>query len=435
MKPLLSVLLPTLLSLGPVNLPSASPSRAFCSLMTGGELDGTRNTLFIATSTGDSLPASGQPSWNAGATPENLLRGPAFSQLMRVDRISTYASPDLRKAIKSAKNRVLVIPWAYGPDCRSATFEGGALWLPSGTRALFGAGLRPRGDWVGGVPTFDAGHPRNVPYPVADAYVRETKDKDALSPDDLLSFLDSVPRTQPRLDRRTDFFRYMKRSAAVLRWAERHPDQAERWPVADRVAGAMEGRAVAAFDTVSAPFAGTYRFVIDIPGRDSIVFFGRSPVYPTNLLWHERGVGPRKSAEPYGYYLLIGAVEAAENLPAGFPRMETGRGFPKRTSQGFVAFSFKPTLVTRDSTVWNAGFELFRAASEIMADPGAEFELRKIDQFSSSRDRVRSVGYTSGSMVRLATGSLRASLIVRDGDRTVATIRATRISRETFTSY
>src|SRR5687767_8598305 len=217
MKTLLSVLAPTLLSVGSLNLPFTSPLRPFCSLMRGGELEGTGNTLFIATSTGDSLPSSGQPSWNADATPENVLRGPAFSPLLRLDRISTYASPDLRKAIRSAGNRVLVIPWAYGPDCRSATFDGGASWLPFGSRVLFGGSLRPRAEWVDGVPTFDVGHPRNIPYPIADAYVRETKGKDALSPDDLLSFLDSIPRTQPRVDRRTDYFRYMARSAAVLR--------------------------------------------------------------------------------------------------------------------------------------------------------------------------------------------------------------------------
>lgn len=430
----LSFLLPALFLGSGVLTPDHS-KRAFCSLMTGGELEGAKNTLFIATSTDDSLPASGAPAWTADASDGYVLKGPAFSQLMRVERVSTHASPDLRKAIKSANNRVLVIPWAYGPDCRTATFEGSALWLSSGARALFGAGLRRRADWVDGVPTFDVGHPRNIPYPVAEAYARETKGKGALSPDDLLSFLDFIPRVQPQLDRRTDYFRFMKRSAAILQWAKRHPDQAQRWPVVDWVSHAIERRAVAAFDTVRAPFAGTYRFVIDIPGRDSIVFFGRSPVYPTSLLWHQRGSGPRKSAEPYGYYLLTWAVQSPENIPTEFPRMQAGKGSPKRTSQGYIAFSFKPTLVTRDSTVWNADFDLFRAAGELMADPDAELELRKIGQFSSSRDRMQAVGYTPGSMVRLATGSMRAILTVTDGDRIVATIRATRISRETFKSY
>ena len=428
-------LIAVLFRIGGESIESPTPSRAFCSMITSGELENAKSTLFIAISTNDSLPSARAHSWSAQPNAENTFPGPAYSQLMRVERLSTKAPRSLRQAIRSANNRVLVIPWSYGPDCRTATFEGSALWLPSGARALFGAVLRARAEWVDGVPTFDVGHPRNTPYPIANAYERETKGKDALSPDDLLSFLDSIPPIQPQLDRRTDYFRYMKRSAAVLRWAKKHPDQAKRWPVADRVAWAIEGRAVAAFDTVNAPFAGTYRFVIDIPGRDSIVFFGRSPVYPTSLLWHERGIGPRKSSEPYGYYLLIGAVQNPENLPTEFPRMQDGNAAPKRTSQGYIAFSFKPTLVTRDSTVWNAGFELLRTAGEIMNDPDAELELRKLNQFASASDRVRSVGYTPGSMVRLATGSLRASLTVRDGDRTVATIRATRISSETFKSY
>jgi hypothetical protein len=53
-----------------------------------------------------------------------------------------------------AREAVLV-PWAYGPDCRPVRWSGRLRWMPEGTRGAFTGWLRPQEGWIGGLPTFD----------------------------------------------------------------------------------------------------------------------------------------------------------------------------------------------------------------------------------------------------------------------------------------
>ncbi len=49
----------------------------------------------------------------------------------------------------------VLVPWAYGPDCRPIAWSGQLGWIPAGTRGAVTGWLRPRAGWIGGVPTFD----------------------------------------------------------------------------------------------------------------------------------------------------------------------------------------------------------------------------------------------------------------------------------------
>jgi hypothetical protein len=49
----------------------------------------------------------------------------------------------------------VLVPWAYGPDCRPIAWSGQLGWIPTGTQGAVTGWLRPRAGWIGGVPTFD----------------------------------------------------------------------------------------------------------------------------------------------------------------------------------------------------------------------------------------------------------------------------------------
>ena len=49
----------------------------------------------------------------------------------------------------------VVVPWAYGPDCRPIAWSGRLRWLAEGTRGAVTGWLRPQEGWIAGLPTFD----------------------------------------------------------------------------------------------------------------------------------------------------------------------------------------------------------------------------------------------------------------------------------------
>jgi hypothetical protein len=49
----------------------------------------------------------------------------------------------------------VVVPWAYGPDCRPVAWTDRLEWIPPGTQGFLTGWLRPRERWLAGVPTFD----------------------------------------------------------------------------------------------------------------------------------------------------------------------------------------------------------------------------------------------------------------------------------------
>jgi hypothetical protein len=49
----------------------------------------------------------------------------------------------------------ILIPWAFGPDCRPIPWGSAHPWSPPDEPAVYSARPRPRDEWVDGLPTFD----------------------------------------------------------------------------------------------------------------------------------------------------------------------------------------------------------------------------------------------------------------------------------------
>jgi hypothetical protein len=126
-----------------------------------------------------------------------------------------------------AREAVLV-PWAYGPDCRPIAWSGRIRWMPEGIRGAITGWLRPTEGWLGGLPTLDVemawrepvwaeGEPR---WPEA------VSDKRRMTPEEFAELYSALPT-----------FELLKRDPKVAvermrRWQREHAELAELAPAA-----------------------------------------------------------------------------------------------------------------------------------------------------------------------------------------------------------
>lgn len=185
---------------------------------------------FIGTASNDTVLAG------AGRLPFEWERTPRtiFGQVVRVERLGGSAS---EKSMAGATNRptdVVIVPWAYGPDCRLLAWDSSARWVPLGTRALFTGQLRERADWIDGRPTIDVHTTTSVPYVgAAPRYRTVTRNPTtmapdpALTPDQLLDLYDVLP---PRFRGDEDSATVRGLNEWIRNWTSDHADLVRRYP-------------------------------------------------------------------------------------------------------------------------------------------------------------------------------------------------------------
>jgi len=410
---------------------AASDARAhnsFCSIDQFAAYTGKTATLFIGVATADSLPG-GTPVMKRAAifAPQDSapLAAPAWSQIVTIERLSTSAPATLADAIRQSGDRVLLIPWVYGSDCTPGSWTGGALWMEPGTRGFFGGMLRPKERWVGDVPTFDVGAPFDIPYPSGGGFRIHLRGGIPLTADELMSLYDSIPRlTFERTDRVTWLKREAERWETLMEWAERHPDQAGRPPVATMLTIARRESGLLPYHLLLSPLAGTWHFTVELPGHEAVSMYGRTEERASSIIASSDGSVRRWELEgitPYGYSLLM-------VMTRSLPDLEIPR-WPPTQRQGYLSAAFEPELVTPDSTVWGAGAELFGAVGLLPESPELRKEfghLRMAARAFVSEGRPR---HAPGRIVVRPDGSARLELIYRDVNGVVATIRGERVSK------
>lgn len=71
----------------------------------------------------------------------------------------------LRERLRRGEGEAVIVPWGLGANCGPVAWRHTALWMRPGGRTVLTATLRPRREWIGGVPTFDAYRIARPPYP------------------------------------------------------------------------------------------------------------------------------------------------------------------------------------------------------------------------------------------------------------------------------
>ena len=387
---------------------------AACSLIPFGVYEHSGVRLFIGAATTDSLPIKLTRSFTTRAGGTEDLPPPRFAQVVQVERLSVRVPADVRNAVRANGGRILVVPWGYGPDCSPASWTGKALWTTPGQRGVFAVKLRERQRWENGIPTVDVTAPWHVPYPSAVGFTSARKEP-LLTLDELLSMYDSIP---PAVQERPDD---PERRKAIYKWAELHPNLASRQPLSGLVRQARSTEVTAPFNARESPVAGTYRFVIQLVGSDSVVLFGRTEIRATGLLWPLDSAGEQLSRPPMtpnGYYLYLELARSLSELPTRTPNRGHG---------GFLAASFEPVTISPDSTVWRAGAELLGSAVRVVADSvlKTRFSAAAQKEFAGLG---RTPNYTPGRFVRRADGSVNLVVELRAGDELIGTILGARVS-------
>ncbi len=146
----------------------------------------------------------------------DTLRDGQKVQLLRVNGAASEL--DAREAI--------VVPWAYGPDCRPIAWSARLAWIPPGTRGAMTGRLRPRDGWLDGVPTFDVEMAWREPLWILDdpRWPHGGSGSERLTPEEFLGLYAALPEAE-QLERYPD-----KTAARVRDWEHRHQQLADRAP-------------------------------------------------------------------------------------------------------------------------------------------------------------------------------------------------------------
>ena len=400
----------------------------FCSIDPLGVFDFS-DSYFTGVATSDSLAGGSVRRYYRPETRDSGALQPANGQVVTVRRLTRRASSEFRDALKESGDRALLVPWSYGPDCRPMRWDGPALWMSPGEGGLFSGTLRPRASWVNNLPTLDV-TPYLTPYPLVSAFGRSLANGQSLSADELMSFYDALPKlslpngnTDNAARERSEY------RDALLAWAAENPDLAARPPVSERVAGIRVTIALAPYANRNSPLAGTWRFVIRVPGLDSAVVFGRTRSSGGNgfipKAYEHADVYSLNGTAPFGYYLHMQVAKSVSDLDALTSR--------SRRNDGYLPASFEPELLTGDSTVWAGGADIFRAAADLTKESLLKDELTRFARMFQPTGKRGRPFYAPGRIVRLRDGSIRLEHDHYDGDRVFARITGERVATTVWT--
>jgi hypothetical protein len=133
----------------------------------------------------------------------------------------------LRSPRPGTEREAVVVPWAYGPDCRPIAWSGPLPWIPAGTRGVVTGWLRSRDRWLDGVPTYDVEMAWREPlWAQADPRWTHPGGGELLTPDEFLELYAALPE-ETQLERSP-----AQVARRAREWARRHSALAKRPPAA-----------------------------------------------------------------------------------------------------------------------------------------------------------------------------------------------------------
>ena len=348
-----------------------------------------------------------------------------FGQVVRVERWGSNV-----EALGAGKREtVVVVPWDYGPDCRTTIWSRSWHWLPVGTRLFFSPRVRRPTITTDSQPVFDAfapqfdAYPSRYPDPVMG---RALKD---LTVDQLFELFERLPSAEEIEE--SDW----SATDSALSWAEMNPSLARKYPareigfVLTLAAGESHVR------KIPIPVAGTYRFTFTYPNGTQRFFFLRTGDRASGA-WHIlRGDIPDSEPQvrPWtkqldGYELSVWVARRESQLP----------DLPDFTKRYEYPIGVRETAETTGAAVsWRADFETSGLYSfKVIDDPQLD-SLASLhgEWFFSKYDSGGVVG-DPGRFTRDGQGNITFEQLVPLIDGRAMRISAERVSlrtvRDTF---
>ena len=181
---------------------------------------------------GGMLGLSAPPAWACDPVwlPIARPQGIAFFVATASGTVPGGQRAELRLAGGSAaslqRGPVILVPWHYGADCRPIPWNADEAWRLPRTEAFYTGQLRPRDQWVGGVPTIDIHMAWREPlWQRADArWTRHEAREALLTPAEFFTVYEGLPTEDAFTGDRETIL------AQVSAWVAKHPSLAQREP-------------------------------------------------------------------------------------------------------------------------------------------------------------------------------------------------------------
>ncbi len=365
----------------------------------------------IVTATADTLQAG------PGSVQYRVERGDTeravYGQVVRLERAGGADAAGL----PAETDRVVLVPWGYDPGCQTTRWSESARWIDPGSRGLLWSTLRPRAQWVDGLPTFDVGDAYQAPYP---GRTREMPADSMLSVEQMFDLVALLPEYEAYDADPEGAVR------PLLAWARAHPGLARLYPARVMVGDAEHGVRYVRLKRVRPPLAGTYRFSVSVDGDAPRTFFARTEPAPTTE-WNpwrkaEDPFFPAADAPLHGYSLLLAAATAADSLSAG--RVQ-GR-------EGYVSVLAAPDSTVGGVQFWRGQMELRLAFSALPGDSVLARAARAEGERYARRSQAGEPIEVLGRLLLRPDGSVAMEQTSVLDDGRVVTIRGERISRVTI---
>jgi hypothetical protein len=394
-----------------VGVPLVVPTASHACSKVGFQAIRSANTAhFIATTMADTvLTGAGTVRYvvapgHSGPAVERLV----FGQVVAVERIGGLASRGLRQP-----QRVVLVPWDYGPDCTPTPWTRSAAWVDAGTRGLFSGVLRDSVHWAGGVPTFDVFAPEFEPYPQRverQRRGRSVPQDSMVSMEELFQLIELFP------DQRLLPDSAEAATAALFAWARANPALNHRYPIANALTSARYLVARQRLRAIRSPFVGTYQLTVSLSGGSPRVFYARTRSFPTTA-WSftekpERPVDdPTTVPRPDGYTLLAAVSLSVDSLPENcYQRRDI-------TREGYLAVVDARPDSTTDARSWIGKLEVDLAERAFRGDAAlGQFAKAEFEAYSR-RSRAGLRAEAPARFTRSADGSIRVeqTLTLDDG--------------------
>ncbi|HEX8243920.1 MAG TPA: hypothetical protein VF541_10500 [Longimicrobium sp.] len=397
-----------------------APTAALACSMGGYPIVQSRTSAYlVATSAADTLeagPGAVRYRVSTDAFGRALDRAAVYGQVAEVERIGGPAARGLDPSVK----RVVLVPWSYGPDCRTVPWTSSARWVEPGTHGLFMATLRDRRYWAGGIPTFDVFTPYDDPYPQRadpDRY-DAAEDSILLSIDEYLSVLEMLPMAED-----ADSIPAERAFAPLMRWAGQRPALARRYPLRQLLGDVRNQIGYERLRRIEPPLAGTYRFELRLGSGAPRVFYARTRARPTTSWNTGPGYDPDYDAAD-GYEMLSAGALLPDSLPVDCgPSRDMSR-------EGYVAVKKEPEPGS-GGNVWLGKVELGLVVHQFRGDSAlARFARDEFAEFSERADRGEP-DLVPARFVR-SGGQVRVEQVIRLRDGRTLRLTGTRISRATI---
>jgi hypothetical protein len=325
---------------------TAAASHPVCSLMPFGKLKSDSQPYFIGITLDDTVHVGPGATEFVVGEGHYAIRGrdrEIFGQAVRVERWGS----NVGALGNRTRDTVVIVPWDYGPDCRTTIWSRTWQWLPVGTRLFFSARLRsPNGD---SMPIFDAFAPQFDAYPSSYPDPVMGKAMRVLTVDQLFDLFEVLPSTEaieardwPAVD-------------SALTWAQANPVLASKYPAREIGFALTLAAGEIHVQKIPIPVVGTYRFTFTYPNGTQRSFYLRTGDRASGP-WHIlRGGIPDTEPQVHpwtkqldGYELSVWVARRENQLP----------DLPDFTKRYQFPMGVREVAETTGSRVsWRADFE------------------------------------------------------------------------------